>query len=330
MFSVDHPLQFTPVLRSYLWGGAKLERILGKKTPENRVWAESWEVVDHREAQSVVANGPLQGQTLRQLLELFSEEIMGYDAKGAQFPLLFKYLDCQLDLSVQVHPDDLYGSKMVVPDNGKTEAWYVIDAEPGAKLYAGLKTGVGAEEVRNAIKNGTLESLLHVIPAKAGDCIFIPAGTVHALGAGLLIAEIQQASDCTFRLYDWSRVDAEGKSRELHIEQGLEVIDFERGPVTLSQRKELEGGWTELVACDKFTLLETKATHWIDLPRGQASILTIPAGAAEVIWTNGAVKLSQGTTLLVPVACDHPRLQLEPGSTALLSIVPSQAPAESH
>lgn len=322
MFSPDQPLHFAPVLRSYLWGGSKLQQVLGKNTPENRVWAESWEIVDHRQAQSVVTNGPFAGQTLRQLLHSFSKEIVGYDAPDTHFPLLLKYLDCQLDLSAQVHPDDNYGAKMPIPDKGKTEAWYVVEAEPGAKLYAGLKADVNESDVRTAIANGRLEDCLHVIPAKAGDCIFIPAGTVHALGAGLLIAEIQQASDCTFRLYDWNRVDADGKPRELHIEQAIEVTNFHSGPVEPVDRKDLGDGWMELVHCDKFSLLETKATHWLDLPRSQASILTIPHGDAELIWTNGSIHLPRATSVLIPVSCDHPRVRLSPGSTALLSVVP--------
>ncbi len=212
-------------------GRFQASRTPRKKVPGPGEWAESWEIVDHGEDQSVVVDGQWQGWSLRKLIEQYPDEILGDQPSTLQFPLLLKYLDCNRVLSVQVHPDDAYGATLSPPDLGKTEAWYVVEADPEAVVYAGLRPGVTADSLRRAIQEGKTEETLHVIHPKAGDCIFIPAGTVHALGAGLVVAEIQQASDTTFRLYDWNRVDASGKGRPLHIEQAMDVIDFRRGPV---------------------------------------------------------------------------------------------------
>ncbi|MEQ1827332.1 MAG: type I phosphomannose isomerase catalytic subunit, partial [Pirellula sp.] len=163
MFLPVEPIRFIPNFRSYIWGGDRLASQLGKKPPGNGVWAESWEIVDHREAESVVEEGPFTGWTLRQLIESFPLEMVGQDTPNERFPLLLKYLDCQRVLSVQVHPDDAYGATMPQPDRGKTEAWYVIDAASGAKLYAGLKPGVDRVKLQKAIANDETEECLHVL-----------------------------------------------------------------------------------------------------------------------------------------------------------------------
>ena len=332
MFLPDHPLRFDPIFRSYIWGGERLASQLGKKPPASGIWAESWEIVDHREGESCVSEGPFQGWTIRQLIESFPIEITGYDTPRDRFPLLLKYLDCQRVLSVQVHPDDEYGSKMDTPDRGKTEAWYVIDAEPGAVLYAGLNEGIDRPTLVKAIEEGRTEECLHVLYPKAGDCVFIPAGTVHALGAGLLVAEIQQASDCTFRLFDWNRVDKDGKPRALHVEQAVEVIDYVRGPVSFAKSWEESDSstaskystlWRSLVECDKFQLSEAKSTSPLPLPSNRVSILTIPKGSATLRCGDTSLELQHAETVLVPAACKDSILQLGPDSIALLSTLPN-------
>ena len=323
MFLPDQPIRFEPIFRSYIWGGDRLASQLGKKPPGTGIWAESWEIVDHREGESMVAEGAFAGWSLRQLIESFPNEIIGLDAPNDRFPLLLKYLDCQRVLSVQVHPDDDYGAKMTQPDRGKTEAWYVIDAEPDAKLYAGLKKGVDRQALASAIENGETESCLHVLSPKPGDCVFIPAGTVHALGEGLLVAEIQQASDCTFRLFDWDRVDKDGQPRQLHIEQALDVIDFERGPVEfVSSPKSVSKEPRTLVACDKFTLQEFSQPGTYELPSMQLAIITVPIGQAVVKAGPNAVSLDRGQTVLVPFACQSTTLELPPDTTVLVSTLP--------
>jgi mannose-6-phosphate isomerase len=246
----------------------------------------------------------------------------------SRFPLLLKYLDCQNVLSVQVHPDDAYGRQMASPDLGKTEAWYIIDAEPGSVLYAGLKPNVSRKDLADAIQAGKTEECLHAICPQAGDCIFIPAGTVHALGAGLLVAEIQQASDCTFRLYDWNRVDVAGKSRPLHIDQALEVIDFEQGPIErvsarqIPQRDSPERsvpdlGPQALVECDKFRLVcfDQPSRYVLDLPT--CRIVTVPKGTATIETSHGSIELSAGDSALIPQACAQASLVVGPDTTVL-------------
>ena len=323
MFFPDQPIRFEPIFRSYIWGGDRLATQLGKKPPGSGIWAESWEIVDHREGESIVAEGDFAGWTLRQLIESFPNEVIGRDAPNERFPLLLKYLDCQRVLSVQVHPDDVYGAKMTQPDRGKTEAWYVIDAEPEAKLFAGLKSGVDRQILLAAIENGETENCLHVLSPKAGDCIFIPAGTVHALGAGLMVAEIQQASDCTFRLFDWDRVDKDGQPRQLHIEQALEVIDFERGPVEFVPRTQnLASAATMLVDCDKFTLQEYACQGTFPLESKQLAIITVPKGSAILKTGSNEFLLERGQTVLVPFACPFAELDIPAGTVVLVSTLP--------
>jgi mannose-6-phosphate isomerase len=323
MFLPDQPIRFEPIFRSYIWGGDRLASQLGKKPPGTGIWAESWEIVDHREGESIVAEGSFAGWSLRQLIESFPNEIIGLDAPNDRFPLLLKYLDCQRVLSVQVHPDDEYGAKMTQPDRGKTEAWYVIDAAPDAKLYAGLKKGVDRQALASAIENGETESCLHVLSPKPGDCVFIPSGTVHALGEGLLVAEIQQASDCTFRLFDWDRVDKDGQPRQLHIEQALDVIDFERGPVEfVSSSRSMSQEPRTLVACDKFTLQEFSQPGTYQLPGLQLAIITVPIGQAVVKAGPISISLDRGQTVLVPFACQSTILELPSDTTVLVSTLP--------
>ena len=251
-----HPLVFSPLYRTYLWGGRRFETRLGRCLPEGDTFAESWELVDHGSDQSVVRTGPLAGATLGQLVRERGAELMGRHAGLSAFPLLFKFLDAKRDLSVQVHPDDTRAATLTPPDRGKTEAWYVVDADPGSQIYAGLRDGVTTEDLRAAILDGTLDTCLHAFAAEPGDCIFIPAGTVHAIGAGLVIAEIQQSSDVTYRLFDWNRVGPDGKPRDLHIDAGLEAVT-QFGPVVprrADASSESTDGLSPLVTCDYFGL----------------------------------------------------------------------------
>jgi mannose-6-phosphate isomerase len=198
---------------------------------------------------------------------------------------------------------------MSTPDLGKTEAWYIIDAQPDSVLYAGLQLGVTRHDLAEAIRMGRTEECLHAIKPQAGDCIFIPSGTVHALGAGLLVAEIQQASDCTFRLFDWNRVDASGAARPLHIEQSLDVIDFDRGPVDrVVPKLDRASNSCELVACDKFrlVLLGESSVHLLDLPT--CKIIAVPQGTATISTSSGDIELCAGQSALVPHACGQAKV----------------------
>lgn len=304
-----------PVFRDYLWGGRKLESVLGKSLPSEGVWAESWEIVDHAEHQSLIRNGPLAGQTLRQVAAANPQWLFG-NTEIKQLPLLLKYLDCQRVLSVQVHPDDSYASQMAPPDLGKTEAWYILHAEPGAVLYAGLKDGVTERQLQAAIESGRVEDCLHRIEPSRGDCVFIPAGTVHALGAGLLVAEIQQASNTTFRLFDWNRTDANGKPRALHVEEALAVIDFGIGPRPLQiPARTQQPGRERLVSCEEFNFDRiTRATTVAG--DGRFHLLTAPYGGVEIVSGEEGLQLATGQSVFVPAGM--PQVQVKLADQAVL------------
>ncbi len=299
----DYPLRLQSLFRRYLWGGRRLATMLGKSLGDGDDYAESWEVVDHGADQSIVVAGAAQGLTLRQLVADHGEELFGKHAPLPQFPLLFKFLDCHRTLSVQVHPNDQQAALLDPPDLGKTEAWVVLATEPGSKIYAGLKSGVSREDLQRALTAGTCEECLHAFEPQVGDCVFVEAGTVHALGAGLVIAEIQQASDTTFRLFDFNRVDAQGNSRPLHVEQSLATIDFNRGPVH-SQQPVVDDTLRErLVACDKFVLDRCTWQQFTSIGGDQRfHLLVVVDGSASVVGDPTAEPLSAGQTCLLPAA----------------------------
>jgi mannose-6-phosphate isomerase len=296
-------LRFNPILREALWGGRRLAE-LGKPLGSGERYSESWEIVDHGADQSVVVGGPLAGATLHDLVTSHGRSLLGRDYGLAQFPLLLKFLDCQQTLSVQVHPNDAQALRLNPPDSGKTEAWVVLAAERGSKIYAGLKSGVDRTELERAVRDGECNKCLHVFEPKVGDCVFIEAGTVHALGAGLLIAEIQQASDTTFRLFDWSRVEPDGQPRTLHVQESLDTIDYERGPVSPIMPQCADQPHVErLVACDKFVLdrRQIAAPQHLNLD-DRFHIVTSVAGEVNVSAGAEKAQLRRGDSLLLP-AC---------------------------
>jgi len=260
--------------------------------------------VDHGADQSVVAAGPLAGETLHQLVMQSGAALLGRHDPRPRFPLLFKFLDCQQTLSVQVHPNDAQAARLDPPDLGKTEAWIILAAEPGSKVYAGLKPGVDRPALERELARGKCDVCLHEFEPRVGDCVLIEAGTVHALGAGLLIAEIQQASDTTYRLFDWNRVDRDGRPRELHIQQALGAIDFARGPVDPIKPMATDTpGVTRLAACDKFILDRRTLETPHSLPRDDRfHILAVVEGVVDVRSDVGIQSLHRGDTLLIPAA----------------------------
>ena len=225
-----YPLRFKPILRRLIWGGRRLGTVLHKPIGDDSDYAESWELSDYHDQVSVVEEGNLAGTSLRDLVACRGTDLLG-QAVGPrdQFPLLVKFIDAHQALSVQVHPDDETGRRLA-NDNGKTETWVILDAEPGSLIYAGLKPGVGRRDSRPRSAPGKSSTWLHAFEPKRGDCILIEAGTVHAIGAGVLLAEIQEMSDATFRIYDWGRLGDDGKPRALHLREALESIDFRPRP----------------------------------------------------------------------------------------------------
>ncbi|MCI0492542.1 MAG: class I mannose-6-phosphate isomerase [Planctomycetes bacterium] len=305
MSALSH-LRFQPIFREDLWGGRRLASELGKSLGAGDCYAESWEIVDHGTDQSVVVDGPRAGTTLHELVIQDGESLFGRHHPQRHFPLLFKFLDARQALSVQVHPNDEQASRIDPPDSGKTEAWVVLAAEPNSKIYAGLKPGVDRTQLERELANGTCDECLHQFEPQVGDCVLIRAGTVHALGAGLVIAEIQQASDTTYRLFDWNHVDHHGKPRPLHIQESLATIDYSRGPVGPQTPQPTDRPHVErLVECDKFVL-----DRWqIDGPvtlcgQNRFHLLALVQGSTTLVGGGSSHSLRRGDTILIPACCE--------------------------
>lgn len=317
-----YPLFFEPVFKQTIWGGRRLADQLSKSIGPSADYAESWEVVDHGVDQSTVANGPLAGKTLLELIASHRSWLLGDGVSEGPFPLLLKYLDCNRVLSVQVHPDDAFGATMEVPDLGKTEAWYIVAADPGSLIYAGLKPGVDRISLEAAIAAGETEKMLHSLVPSQGDIIFIPAGTVHALGAGLLVAEIQQSSDTTFRLFDWNRLDNQGNPRPLHLRQGLEVTDYQSGPVTPRRADPLQSGMQSIVVCEKFVMQVMDRGSATIAGDGKFHIITVPHGNAQLRWDGGETPIHTGQSLLIPAAMQQSEITICNSGTVLEAHLP--------
>lgn len=324
-----YALRFEPLFRDYIWGGTKLRDLLGKSV-DSPTCAESWEIVDHTESQSKVLFGPLEGQTLSELIQLFGPALLGTEIWArithpdvprqlwGRFPLLFKFLDARQDLSLQVHPDDKLAATQTIPDWGKTEAWFVVSADPDAKIYAGLKPAVTREQFSQAASSGThrLANMLHVVPAKQGQCLLIPAGTIHAIGAGVVIAEIQQASDTTFRIFDWNRVGPDGRHRPLQLAEAMQAADFHRGPI---EPVELTPGGRNIrhhcLACSYFSLSHFDIDQEIKIGGdGRFRILAVLNGNLTVSSDPSGQVLTAGQTILLPASL--PESRLTPNGTA--------------
>lgn len=300
---------------------------LGKPLGSGSDYAESWEIVDHWADQSIVAGGPLAGQSLNSLITVYGERLLGDRLHGGgftgdSFPLLLKYLDCNRVLSVQVHPGDAYAQSMPTPDLGKTEAWYIVASAPDSQIYAGLKTGVDRARLERAVAEGEMERVLHSFHPEAGDAVFIPAGTIHALGSGLLVAEIQQSSNTTFRLFDWNRRDANGQQRELHLRESLEVVDYDSGPVHPLRADATIDGWQGLVECDKFVLRAILRGGDGAGGDGKFHILTVPHGRAILRVDHDETLLRTGESLLLPACISRCEIEVDESSVVLGACLP--------
>ena len=325
------PLVLTPVYRRYLWGGRRFATALGRDLPPGDDYAESWELVDRGADQSVVAAGPLAGASLGELVRNRGRELLGRAAPLPAFPLLFKFLDACRDLSVQVHPDDARAARLVPPDRGKTEAWYVIDAAPGARIWAGTRPGTDPAAFAAALRAGRVGDVLHVFEPRAGDCVFVPAGTVHAIGGGLLVAEIQQSSDVTYRLHDWGRVGPDGRPRQLHVEAGLDAVT-RFGPVMpAAPEPTADPAVRRLVSCDHFLLDEVRPAagggRWALGGDDGCHFLAVIAGKASFDDRWGLPPLSRGACALVPVAAGRQDLTCEPENGAAARLLHVSLPA---
>lgn len=321
MAELDYPLLLTPRFDAKIWGGRRLETVLGKELPSDDRYGESLE----SDTASRVQNGPLAGEAVADLIARDQESLLGRLGVAASepfhdLPLLAKFIDATDVLSVQVHPNDEEAS--AIGKRGKTEAWYVIDAEPEATLITGLVDDVAVEDVDRAIHDVTLGKLVIERRVRAGDTLLVPAGTTHAIGAGVLLYEIQQASDVTYRMYDWGRVDGGGQPRELHITDSLSVLRPASRARTI-RALEIAGGRSILAACRYFALerWQVSAGMRITSVRGDSfRLVSGLQGTAELHADGRPIALSAGQTALVPAACPH--LSVTGDATLLVSYVP--------
>jgi mannose-6-phosphate isomerase len=317
-----YPLKFKPIFQKRLWGGTRLRALLNKPVEAGGgPIGEAWELADlpagtvgvdsagaaaDGSFSSVIANGAWAGRTLGDVWN--SEFRMPNSESGSRthFPLLVKFLDAGQDLSVQVHPDAAYCGRNAGA-HVKSEAWYVMHAEPGAKIYKGLKAGVTKEQFKGALETGEVEPLLNAVPVRAGDCHYLPSGTIHALGAGILAAEVQTPSDTTFRVFDWNRLGPDGKARKLHVAEALECIDFSgSGAEAGGQRSHVASVWTtvtRLVTSAHFTLERVRMVQGFEqeIPYSEAVVWIVLEGQGVInVEGVGPTAFTKGDTLLLP------------------------------
>lgn len=323
-----YPLTFHPIFKERVWGGRKLEELYGKPLPAGSPIGESWEISDRPGDASVIANGALEGKDLRWMMENHAEELLGARSasQDGRFPLLIKILDAREKLSLQVHPPAELAEEL--GGEPKTEMWYVADAKPGAELYAGLKRGVTRGQFEQAIRDGSVAECFHRIRVRAGDALFLPSGRVHALGDGLVIFEVQQNSDTTYRVFDWNRVGLDGKPRPLHIKESLASINFEDfEPVCVSDDQKVAGNLKHRVLADdplfRVTLWRSYAAGSRLCAGGKARILGVIEGqlVLEHAKSGVSVALKRGEFGLAPAAMQSYQVRYGSGS-AFLEVIP--------
>jgi mannose-6-phosphate isomerase len=301
-----YPFTFRPIFKERIWGGRKLAELYRKELPPHVPIGESWEISDRPGDESLILNGPLAGKSLRWLMANHAQELLGSAPDlAARFPLLVKILDARETLSLQVHPPR--NKAVALGGEPKTEMWYVADAEPGSSLYVGLKRGATREQFERKIQDGSVADCFHQIPVARGDAMFLPSGRVHALGAGLVIFEVQQNSDTTYRVFDWNRVGMDGKARELHVAQSLASIDFDDFEPALAGALGEDAGHVSersLVQHPLFSasILQVSADSRRALSPQTMRILGLGSGECQLVWPGGRLELQTGQFCLVPAA----------------------------
>jgi mannose-6-phosphate isomerase len=324
-----YPLLFEPVLKAYVWGGRRLETLYGRDLPDGIV-AESWEIAAHRDGASIVTNGKLAGKTLTEVHAMYGIALIGHNSQWAQdrakFPLLIKLLDARQRLSVQVHPDDMYASHKENDELGKSEMWVVLHAEPEAQLILGVSQGTNPSNFREAIETDSLAPFLHHLPVSAGDFVCVPSGSLHAILGGIILAEIQQNSNATYRVYDWGRVSDD---RPLHIEQALDVINFDQvEPVipTPSEISSSNGVVREGLCHNKYFTVErlkmSPGSSFKGFLNGETfEIWGVLEGAAHLQSKSAAVQLDAIRFVLLPASTGKFTIEADEESTLLRTYV---------
>lgn len=305
------PLRFHPIIKRAVWGGQRLGNEFRKPIGDGVDCAESWEVSDLPGSESLVQGGRFDGISLRQLMLTYREQLLGEHSKRERFPLLMKLLDAKHPLSVQVHPGSHLRETPSVKEPSKAELWVVLDAQPGNQMSIGLKAGVTRADLEAAVSSHSVAEYLNTFEAQPGECYFIPPGTVHSLGAGIVIAEVQQTCDITYRLDDWGRPGSDGQPRALHIEQALEAIDFTLGPVSpiVPQNDPTFGSAEALIDNQYFAARRFKGPTAMSLPQdNRAHVLTLLSGTAR-IETEYSTLMLRGDVILLPA--ERPLVQIE-------------------
>lgn len=317
-----YPLSFTSYYKTVMWGGRKLETVFRRTLPDDHSpVGESWEICDRPEFSGQVVNGPLTGRTLRSLIEEFGSELLGTRVSGTCFPLLVKILDARERLSLQVHPDEAACARLGAGAEPKTEMWYVISAESGAKIVAGTAPEASAETFWPQVNSADIEKQLQVYEAQAGDAFFIRAGCVHAIGGGNLILEVQQNSDTTYRISDWGRTGADGKPRTLHVAQARECVNFAMREEPLVSRRRAADGIVPLVRSPFFQADEISFCKPMDMPSPDGLSFHLISGVSGSLTLScGGEKLSvaPGSTVLIPASCGSYSLIPEGGRTIVM------------
>ncbi len=320
-----YPLKFVPILKERIWGGNRLHSVLNKNTGGRELCGESWELSAVEGHISVVSNGFLAGNDLQEVIEIYMGDLVGekvYDKFGVEFPLLIKFIDAENDLSIQVHPNDEL-SKVRHNAYGKTEMWYILEADPGSVLNSGFNQPVDKEKYLAYFHAGRLTELLNFEQVKQGDVFFIPAGRVHAIGKGILLAEIQQTSDITYRIFDYNRKDKKGKERKLHTELALDAIDFSVRDEYKTQYSVERNSSSKIVECEYFTtnVLEIDQPVVKDYSQLDSFILYIGVeGSCVLSWEKGSEEITKGETILVPASLEEFELTPKKGTTRLLEV----------
>jgi mannose-6-phosphate isomerase len=325
---VLYPFKFKPIFKERVWGGRNLETLYRKPLPPGVPIGESWEISDRPGDASVIANGALTGKDLRWLIENHQRDLLGdAPSQDGRFPLLIKILDAQEKLSLQVHPPAQKAAE--IGGEPKTEMWHIAQAAPGAELYVGLKHGVTRKEFERRIQDGTVADCFHRVPVSAGDTMFLPSGRVHAIGAGLVIFEIQQNSDTTYRVFDWNRVGTDGKPRDLHVAQSLASIDFNDFEPALVQTPFTSAGPAEIRSLAKDPLfnadlfrLRTRGS--ILQRRSCVRIVGVLEGRLVIATERDPVELQPGEFCLLPATLKFAEIHVEAGSS-FLQICPGES-----
>ena len=316
-----YPLKFKPIFKDKIWGGQKIRTELGMDFGNLPNCGEVWVISGVEGNESVVENGFLQGNELNELVEVYMGDLVGekiFDKFGNEFPLLIKFIDANDWLSVQVHPDDALASKRKI-GQGKTEMWYTLGADSNTKLISGFNREMDKETYLKHLKESNLKDILNYEDVKKDDVFFIPAGRVHAIGPGMLLAEIQQTSDTTYRIYDWDRVDEKGVGRDLHTDEALDAIDFEKKKSYKTTYKSDINSTNEVVKCDKFitNIVDFDNTIYKDLEALDSFVIYIGVeGDTILIWDDGEIKISKGEAVIVPALISQ--IELIPKTTSKL------------